>query len=159
MTGTKLPVLEYLQKLLAGAADAENKTRMRYPTAISETLQMRIAAVGRGEAMVEIDADPAAHGNQQGTIHGGLMCELADAAFGTAHSTTMKEGETFATLELKMNFFRPAWKTTLRASAKPVHSGGNISHYHCEIVRDDGKTVAAAVCTIMTLRGEQARGR
>ena len=29
------------------------------------------------------------HGNQQGTFHGGLFCELADAAIGTAHSTVI----------------------------------------------------------------------
>ena len=104
---TALSVLEYLQKHVAGELRGDETTHMRYPTAISRTLAMRIVAVGRGEAEVAIDADPAIHGNQQGTVHGGLICELADAAIGTAHSTLMEEGDSFATVEFKINFFRP----------------------------------------------------
>ena len=155
----KLPVLEYLQKELAGSLRPGDETHMRYPTAISRTLAMHIVAVGRGEATVEIDAAPEKHGNQQGTVHGGLLCELADAAIGTAHSTLTAEGESFATLEFKINFFRPVWKTRLRATAKPMQSGGTITHYRCDIVREDGKTAAVATSTVMTLRGEKARGR
>lgn len=40
-------------------------------------------------------------------IHGGLLCELADAAIGTAHSTLMGEGETFTSIDLKATFLRP----------------------------------------------------
>ncbi|MGI9298000.1 MAG: PaaI family thioesterase [Gammaproteobacteria bacterium] len=155
----KFPVLEYLRRQISGAASPEDETYMRYPTAISRTLDMRVVDAERGGAAVEIDADPARHGNQQGTVHGGLICELADAAIGTAHSTLMAEGESFATLELKINFFRPVWKTTLRATAKPMQSGGTITHYRCDIVREDGKTAAVATSTVMTLRGEKARGR
>lgn len=154
--------MRYLQNFLNGtvsAKDAEDAAHMRYPTAISRTLGMRIVEVGAGMAAVEIDADPEKHGNQQGTVHGGLLCELADAAIGTAHSTLMREGETFTTLELKVNFFRPSWKTRLRATASPLHGGNTVSHYQCAIVREDGKTAAAAFSTVMTLRGEQARGR
>lgn len=154
-----LPVLEYLSRYLEGTLADHHTTYMRYPTAISETLGIRIAALAYGVATVEIDADAAIHGNQQGTVHGGLLCELADAAFGTAHSTTMEEGETFTSLEVKVNFFRPVWKSTLRATAKPTHQGKTISHYTCEIVRDDGKLAAIATSTIMTLRGEKATGR
>lgn len=132
---------------------------MLYPTAISQTLGIRIASIAQGVATVEIDADADIHGNQQGTVHGGLISELADAAFGTAHSTFIEEGETFTSIELKVNFFRPVWKSTLSATARPTHQGRTISHYTCEIFRDDGKLVAIATSTIMTLRGEKAVGR
>ena len=49
------------------------------------------------------------------TIHGGLLCELADAAIGTAHSTLMQENESFTSVELKINFYRPVWKSILKA--------------------------------------------
>lgn len=132
---------------------------MRYPTAISRTLAMRVVEIGQGLATVEIDADAEIHGNQQGTVHGGLICELADAAIGTAHSTLMAEGESFASIELKVNFIRPVWKSVLRAVAKPVQSGTTVSHYACEIFRDDGKLAAMATSTVMTLRGDKATGR
>ena len=155
----KLPVLEYLQKSLAGTLSDGDTTHMQYPTSISQTLKIRIVEVNLGTATVEIDASPEGHGNQQGTVHGGLMCELADAAIGTAHSTLMAEGESFASIDLKINFFRPVWTSTLRAVAKPIQSGRTITHYSCEILRDDGKAVATVVSAVMTLRGKSAQGR
>ncbi len=155
----KLPVLEYLQKHVEGSLTEAHTTHMKYPTAISQTLDIRIVEVGKGVATVEIDADSDVHGNQQGTVHGGLICELADSAIGTAHSTLMGEGESFTTIELKINFFRPVLKSKLRASAKPIQSGRTISCYTCEIIRDDNKLVAMVTSTVMTLRGELAVGR
>lgn len=159
MPANPLPVLEFLRRHVAGMQDAQGSTQMRYPTAISRTLDMRIVAVGEGEAAVEIDADPARHGNQQGTVHGGLISELADAAIGTAHSTLMREGESFASIDLRISFLRPVWTATLRAIAKPVHLGKTVSHYRCDILREDGKCVATAESAVMTLRGEMAAGR
>lgn len=156
---TKLPVLQFLEKQIANSLDESDVTHMAYPTRISQTLGIRIVEIGKGTATVEIDADSDIHGNQQGTVHGGLMSELADAAIGTAHSTLMNEGESFASIDLKVNFFRPVWKSTLRAVAKPVQSGNTVSHYMCEVIRDDGKVAAIAISSVMTLRGKQASGR
>lgn len=158
-TNSKMPVLQFLQKQVSNTLGVGDSTHMLYPTPISQTLGIRIVEVGRGNATVEIDADSDIHGNQQGTVHGGLMSELADAAIGTAHSTLMNDGESFASIDLKINFFRPVWKSTLRATAHPVQSGNTVSHYYCEILRDDGKIVAIAISTIMTLRGDKAAGR
>lgn len=154
-----LSVLTFLRRYLSNTLRAGDSTHLRYPTAISQTLGMRIVAVSEGEATVEMDADAVLHGNQQGTVHGGLLSELADAAIGTAHSTWMKKGESFASIELKISFMRPVWKSTLRAIARPVQCGKTVSHYHCDIVSDDGKLVATATSAVMTLRGAQARGR
>jgi uncharacterized protein (TIGR00369 family) len=154
-----LPVLEYPQKHVECTLADTHTTHMKYPTAISQTLDISIVEVGQGTATVEIDADSNVHSNQQGTVHGGLICELADAAIGTAHSTLMHKGESFSTIELKINFFRPVLKSKLRTSAKPVQSGKTITCYTCEILRDDNKLVAMVVSTVMTLRGEKATGR
>jgi len=155
----KLPVLKFLKKQIANTLDERDTTHMAYPTRISQTLGIRIVEAGSGTATVEIDADSDIHGNQQGTVHGGLLSELADSAIGTAHSTLINEGESFASIDLKVNFFRPVWKSTLRAIARPVQSGNTVSHYLCEIFRDDGKLVAMAISTVMTLRGDKATGR
>ena len=154
-----MPVLEFLRRQLAGTLAPEDDTHMRYPTAISQTLGFRIAEVGEGWAAVEADAHPDAHGNQQGTIHGGFLCELADAAIGTAHSTLTAEGESFTTIELKINFFRPSWRTKLRAEARPMQSGRTLTHYRVDIYNGDGKIAATVVSTVMTLRGDKATGR
>lgn len=154
-----LPVLEYLRRHIDHTLETGDTTHMCYPTPISRTLGIRVVEAGMGTASVEIDADAAIHGNQQGTVHGGLICELADAAIGTAHSTLMAEGESFTSIELKISFFRPVWNSTLRASARPVQSGRTLTHYLCEILRDDGKLAAMVTSTVMTLTGNRAAGR
>lgn len=155
----KIPVLEYLIKSIEGTLSAGTTTYMKYPTAISKTLQMEVVEIDFSKATIQINADQDIHGNQQGTVHGGLLCELADAAIGTAHSTTVGDQESFTSLEFKINFFRPVWKDTLRATAFPVQSGKTITVYHCEIKNTEGKTIALASSTVMTLRGDKAKGR
>ncbi len=88
----KLPVLDYLKHMIAGTLTPDMTTQMKYPTPISETLKIKLIEIDLSKATVEIDARAELHSNQQGTIHGGLLCELADAAIGTAHSTTIDEG-------------------------------------------------------------------
>ncbi|MBP7654969.1 PaaI family thioesterase [Pseudomonas aeruginosa] len=154
-----LPVLEYLQRQLSSTLSDGAVTHMRYPTAISQLLGFRIVAIGEATATIELDVDATLHGNQQGTVHGGLLCELADAAIGTAHSTLMQEGESFTSIDLKATFLRPVWQSRLRATAWASHRGRTISHYRCEIQREDGKTVVTVESAVMTLRGGTAQGR
>ena len=141
---TKLTALEYLRRQIDNTLPTEAICEMRYPTAISQLLGFRIAEIEMGYACLEMDADADIHGNQQGTVHGGLLSELADAAIGMAHSTLIEEGETFTSIDLRVNFFRPVWKSVLRATAQPIQRGKTITHYQCEIVREDGKPVALA---------------
>lgn len=154
-----LPVLEYLERRLAGTLEPGDRTHLRYPTAISGTLGFQIIGVGPGTAAVRAAVDAAVHGNQQGTVHGGFLVELADAAIGTAHSTLMRLGESFASIDIRAVFLRPVWTDTLTATARPAHAGRTITHYACDIARADGRTVATVTSTVMTLRGEQAAGR
>jgi uncharacterized protein (TIGR00369 family) len=154
-----LSTLEFLRQQLDGSLPRGVTTEMRYPTAISKLLGFRITAIDVGYAQVELDADAAIHGNQQGTVHGGTLCELADATIGTAHSTAIAAGESFASIDLRISFFRPVWHSVLTATARQVQHGKTLTHYACEIVREDGKMVAHAMSTVMTLRGDIADGR
>jgi uncharacterized protein (TIGR00369 family) len=94
-----------------------------------------------------------------GTLHGGVLCDIADAAMGIAYAATLEEGESFATLELKINFLRPVWTGRLTASGRVVASGRTVGLVECDVLDDRGRLVARATSTCMTLRGEQAEGR
>jgi len=54
------------------------------------------------------------HANSMGTLHGGILCDIADAAMGMAFATTLAPDESFTTIELKVNFFRPVWEAELK---------------------------------------------
>jgi len=159
MKRVTLPTLEYLEKMVQGRLKPNEIAPMTYPTNISKTLKMSIERVSLGEATVCIAAHPEIHGNQQNTIHGGLLCELADQAIGTAHSTIIKENESFASVDLKINFFSPSWETKLFAEAKPIKVGKTLTHYECKISNEEEKIVAYVTSIVMTLRGEKSKGR
>jgi uncharacterized protein (TIGR00369 family) len=79
-----------------------------------------------------------------GTLHGGVLWDLADAAMGVAYLSTLAEGETFTTIELKINFLRPVWKARVRAQAKVVRAGKTVVLVECDILDEQQRLVARA---------------
>jgi uncharacterized protein (TIGR00369 family) len=94
-----------------------------------------------------------------GTLHGGVICDLADAAMGIAYASQLAEDETFTTLELKANFLRPVWRGEIVADARVVSRGRSVGLVECDVADEQGRLVARLSSTCMTLRGEAARGR
>ena len=156
---SKLSNLEFFRKVAEMEEAPADASRFIYPPTIAKTLGFRLIEVGPGTATIELMAGTEIHANPMGTIHGGVLCDIADAAIGTAHATSLKEDESFTSVDLQINFFRPVWNGQTRAVAKPVNVGRQISRYVCDILRDDDKLVAQVSCTVMTLRGDQASGR
>lgn len=154
-----MSILEHLRKHIDGTLAPGESSRMVYPPPIAETLGFRLIAVDDGGAALEMRTDPSRHSNPMGTIHGGVLCDLADAAIGTAHVVSLQEGESFTSVDLRINFFRPVWESTITATAKAVHRGRTTSYYECAITREDGKLIAVVTSTVMTLRGDQSVGR
>ena len=93
-----------------------------FPAPIGKLLGLTIISSGAGRATIEFEAS-ARYANPMGTLHGGVLCDLADAAMGIAYRSTLAEGETFTTIELKINFLRPVWNAKLRAQAKMARAG------------------------------------
>jgi uncharacterized protein (TIGR00369 family) len=155
----RLSNLDYLRNVLSGTVAPAEKSPFNFPAPIMKTLGFRLIEVSEGSAAMEIEAKTEFHANPMGTIHGGVLCDIADAAIGTAHVTTLAEGESFTSIDLQVNFFRPVWNERLSAAARPIHRGRTMSRYVCDVTRADGKLVAQVTSTIMTLRGEAAQGR
>jgi uncharacterized protein (TIGR00369 family) len=114
--------------------------------------------IGDGRATVTLTAGPQ-HANPMGTLHGGILCDIADAAMGMAFASTIMPEESFTTVELKINFFRPVWEACLKAQGKVVRRGRSLGYVECEITDERGQLVAKAASTCLTLRGEHAKGR
>ena len=128
------------------------------PPPIATLIGFKLTSVTSGEAVIEFEATER-HANPMGTLHGGVLCDVADAAMGMAYASTLDEGETFATLELKINFLKPVWNARLRAVADVVNRGRTIGLVACDVLDEQDRLVARATSTCMTLRGEDARGR
>ncbi len=111
-----------------------------------------------GRSWIETTLDRRFEG-WEGMAHGGILCTLADSAMGMAFASTLGEGETFTTLEIKVNYLRPVFEEKLFASAKVIHRGRTVGLVECDVTTENGKLVARAVSTCSVLRGEKAEGR
>ena len=87
-----------------------------------------------------------------GTLHGGILCDISDAAMGIAYASTLEEGESFTTLELKINFFRAVRRGRITAAARVVRAGRALGYVECDVTDADGKLAARAACTCMKLK-------
>lgn len=114
--------------------------------------------IAAGRATVTLAAGPQ-HANPMGTLHGGILCDIADAAMGMAFASTLGPAESFTTVELKINFFRPVWEARLKAEGKVVRRGRSLGYVECEITDERGQLVAKAASTCLALKGEDAKGR
>ncbi len=126
---------------------------------IARTLGMRLQTLEPDHAVFELEAEMARHANPMGTLHGGVLCDLADIAIGYAWATGLEDGETFTSLDLRINFFKPVFRGKLRAEARVVRRGRTVGYLETEITDEKGALVAKASASCMTLRGEQAKGR
>ena len=154
-------MLDSATRLVESVNTIENNQPMateEFPAPIGRLLGLRILSIEAGRASIEFEATES-HSNPMGTLHGGVLCDLADAAMGAAYHGTLADGESFTTLELKINFLRPVWKATLRADAKIVSAGKTVGMIECDIIDDKSRLVARASSTCLKLRGQAATGR
>ena len=124
------------------------------PPPVSELLGLRLVSIGDGDCVFEMEARPE-HANPMGTVQGGVICALADAAMGLAYASLLGEGESFTTLELKTNYLRSVIDGKLVATGRVVHAGRTIGLATCDVVDGDGRKIAHATSTCMTLREQR----
>jgi uncharacterized protein (TIGR00369 family) len=125
---------------------------------VAKLIGFDLADVKDGQAVVTLEAGPE-HANPMGTLHGGILCDIADAAMGMAFASTLSAKESFTTVEFKINFFRPVWKARLRAEGKVVRRGRTIGYLECDINDENGRAIAKASSTCLVLRGTDAANR
>jgi uncharacterized protein (TIGR00369 family) len=131
---------------------------VKIPPPVAELLGMELLRAENGESTMKLEAGPQ-HMNPMGTLHGGIICDVADGAMGMAYFTTLEPGESFTTLEMKINFLRPFWQGTLLAHGRVVHRGKSVGMAECDVLDAEGRLIARASSTCLTLRGEAASGR
>lgn len=104
-----------------------------------------------GEAVVAMEAGERLH-NAMGTLHGGVVLDLADVAMGVAMASVLEEGEGFATLQSSVTYLRAVVAERVEARARVVQRGRTVGHLECEVVDGDGRGVAR-VTSVCAIRG------
>ena len=86
------------------------------PPPVAALIGFGIVSVEPGHVVMEMEAGKQ-HANPMGTLHGGILCDLGDAAMGTAMATTLEDDEAFTTIDLGAKFLKPIWTARLRATS------------------------------------------
>ena len=135
-------MLELAERIISGESE---------PPPIAKLIGFDLRAAEHGRAVIDFEAGPR-HWNPMGGLHGGVLCDIADAAMGIAYASALAEGESFATVELKMNFLRPFKEGHLVAEGWLVNGGRTLGFTEAEIRDGSGRLIAKASSTCMTLR-------
>jgi len=133
--------LDFLKAIIAG-------TLPQPP--ISETLGFHLIEAEEGRAAFE-GLPEYRYYNPIGTVHGGYAATLLDSALGCAIFTTLKKGDAWTTLELKLNFVRPLTEDSgpVRAEARILHRGRTVATAEGDLKDRTGKLYAHATTTCM----------
>ncbi|HKH50063.1 MAG TPA: PaaI family thioesterase [Thermoanaerobaculia bacterium] len=131
---------QFVEKWLAGELEL---------APITALLGVRPVSLGEGEARIELTAGERLH-NAMGTVHGGILCDLADVAMGAALATVTADGESFTTLQLQMSYFLPVVDGRLSAHARVLRRGRGTAHLECDLEDSESRIVARAtsVCAM-----------
>lgn len=133
--------LEFLTAMVAGKVPQP-------PMAM--TLGFRLVDAGDGTAAFEGVPEWRLY-NPIGTVHGGFAASLLDSALGCAIFSTLAKGESWTTLEIKINFVRALSEDTgpVRAEGRVIHCGRTVATSEGTLKDRAGKLYAHATTTCM----------
>ena len=103
-----------------------------------------------GRSVVTLQAGQN-HVNRHGTVHGGAVATLVDAAMGAAVSSKFDGEEAPVTIEMKVTYLEPAKLGQLTARAEVRRAGKRITIVETEVLGEDGEMVAHGIGTFTTV--------
>ena len=88
---------------------------------------------------------------------GAIYAAAASEWHGSSIWRSPDEGETWTTVELKVNYLRPAWPgQTVYAEGRVVNAGRTLALTECDVRDGDGKLLARASSTCMRLTSAES---
>jgi acyl-CoA thioesterase len=112
----------------------------------TDYLGCRTLGMQSGAFVIELDLEPR-HMSRAERAHGGVLFSLLDTALGRAVIEELPEGRGCATVELKINYFRPVQSGTIRASGRCLQKTRSLAYAEGDVVNADGKLLARATAT------------
>ncbi len=93
------PLRDRLRSIRDGTAE---------PPPIARTLGITLVEIGEGIASATMKVD-ARYYNPMGTVHGGILTDLADLSMGVAVGSLLKDDESFTTIRAKDQLSPPCF--------------------------------------------------
>jgi len=105
-----------------------------------------------GRATISLKAEER-HLNPSGTVHGGAISTLIDAAMAEALNTMIKEGEQPFTIQITVNYMKPGKPGRLTSTAQVRKGGERITIVEAEVMQEDEDEVIALATGTYTPAG------
>ena len=97
----------------------------------------------QGRCKMRLDVDPAWN-NPNGVLHGGVVYTLIDYSMGGAVQPHLPEGQSCATIEVKVSYLAAVREGTLTVDTEVVRQGRNIAFLESKVRDESGKLIATA---------------
>ena len=107
---------------------------MFHPFAELIDLRVEEQRAGHSRLTLEVTND---HLNPHQVVHGAVVYAMADTGMGAALYPTLAEGQICATIEIKINFFKPVVAGLLRCQTELVNRGRTVANLESRVFADD----------------------
>ena len=107
---------------------------MEHPFA--ELIDLRVEQQHDGHSLLTLAVAPA-HLNPHRVVHGAVLYAMADTGMGAALYPSLAPGELCATIEIKINYFKPVHAGTLSCSTTVINRGRSVANLEARITSDD----------------------
>lgn len=93
----------------------------------NRVLGIQVHEIGQGRAVLAVPFRPELVGDpDRPALHGGVLSAVADTAGGCAVWTTVRENDRISTIDLRIDFLRPARLEALHAIATVLRTGNRV---------------------------------
>lgn len=107
-----------------------------HPHPFADLIGLRTDSRDAGTSEMSLEVAPG-HLNPHGVVHGAVLYALADTGMGAALYPSLAPGETCATIEIKISYFRPVLSGRVRCRTEVLNRGRTIANLESRLYVDD----------------------
>ena len=126
-----------------GPNDGKKEEGAQAQAEFTRALGIEILGMTDDEFVLELELGPI-HMSRANRAHGGLLFTLLDTALGRSVLAALPAGRGCATVELKINYFRPVQSGRVRAVGRLLELTKSLGYAEGEVMNDEGKVLARA---------------
>jgi 1,4-dihydroxy-2-naphthoyl-CoA hydrolase len=122
----------------------------RFKGSMSDMIGMRITYADPKRLVGELEVRPDLR-QIYGYIHGGALMTMMDSLAGAGSALNIQPGDSFITVEFKVNFLRSVRSGRVRAEANAVHIGRRTHVWQVSAYDEQDRQMALATLTQLVI--------